>query len=101
MTNQSCNLDSATGDLASELLELGGSVVRFAWAMTVLGAQQAVNLVASSASGWPSSVPHPFDAAANKAEEQFGGVFRGVYRTGREYIPWLGGGRREAGDPAA
>ncbi len=71
---------------------------RFSWALTVLGAQQAANLMAQSASGQPSSPTHPLDAVTNAVEEQFGGVFRGAYRTGREYLPPFAGERAELAD---
>lgn len=80
----------AAAGLPSELLELGRSMLRFSWAMTVFGAQQAANLVTTSASGQPAAAGQAFDAVANAVEEQFGGVFRGAYRTGREYLPGVG-----------
>jgi hypothetical protein len=74
---------------------------RFSWALTVLGAQQAANLIAQSASGQPSSATHALDAVTNAVEEQFGGVFRGAYRTGREYLPGFGGERPDVADSRA
>jgi hypothetical protein len=82
----------------SELIGLGGSMFRLSWALAVLGAQQATNLIAHSASGQPSSPARPLDAVTNAVEEQFGGVFRGAYKTGREYLPGSGGASTERAD---
>jgi len=65
-------------------------MLRLSWAMTVFGAQQTANLVAGSASGEARAVSEAFDAVSNAVEEQFGGVFRGAYRTGKEYLPGIG-----------
>lgn len=66
---------------------------RLSWALTVLGAQQAAQLIEAPLKkanefepGSKPSATSPFDAVANVAEEQFGGVLRGLYRTGRESL---------------
>lgn len=101
MTTARSQAATSARGLSSGLIGLGGSMFRLSWALTVLGAQQAVNLIAQSASGQPFSATHPLDAVTNAAEEQFGGVFRGAYRTGREYLPGSGGERPEVADSKA
>ena len=79
----------ATG-LSSEIVDLGFSMLRFSWALTVFGAQQAANMVTASPTAQAHAAAHAFDAVANAVEEQFGGVFRGAYKAGREYMPGVG-----------
>lgn len=101
LTNARSEAEAAARSLSSGLIGLGGSMFRFSWALSVLGAQQAANLIAQSASGQPPHPSHPLDAVTNAVEEQFGGVFRGAYRTGREYLPGSGGERPEVADSKA
>jgi hypothetical protein len=83
--------DAAGGKgLGTEMLDLGFSMLRFSWALTVFGAQQAANLVTTSPTAQAHAAAHAFDAVANAVEEQFGGVFRGAYKAGREYMPGVG-----------
>lgn len=76
---------------------VGGSMLRLSWALTILGAQHAQYLVErrhENANEFRRAsrpmATSPVDAVLNLAEEQFGGVFRGVYRMGREYLPGVG-----------
>ena len=85
--------------LPSQLAGLGVSMLRFSWALTMFGAQQTVNLVTASASGQPRAAAQAFDAVTNAVEEQFGGVFRGAYRSGGNCIPGLGREEPEVADP--
>jgi len=87
---------AGTKGMGSEMVDLGFSVLRFSWALTVFGAQQAANMVTASPTAQAHAVAHAFDAVANAVEEQFGGVFRGAYKAGREYMPGIGQGRPEA-----
>jgi hypothetical protein len=72
-------------------------MLRLSWALSFLGARQAAYLVAGGRKNTHdfrrasrSLATSPVDAVLNLAEEQFGGVFRGVYRMGREYLPGVG-----------
>lgn len=70
-------------------------MIRFSWAMTVFGAQQAARLVAPTGRD-AATKPKPaeaFDAVASAMEGQFGGVFRGAYEAGKG---WLYGHEAEA-----
>ena len=82
--------------LGSEVVDLGFSMLRFSWALTVFGAQQAANMVTTSPTTQAQAAAHAFDAVANAVEEQFGGVFRGAYKAGREYMPGIGNDSPEA-----
>jgi len=84
--------------LPSQLAGLGVSMFRFSWAMTVFGAQQTVNLVTASASGEPRAAEQAFDAVTSAVEGQFGGVFRGAYRSGGDCLPEFGREEPEAVD---
>lgn len=90
---------STAVEIPSQLMELGVSMLRFSWAMTVFSAQQAANLVAGSASGEPRTAAHAFDAVSHAVEEQFGGVLRGAYKTAAEYLPESGRTRPEVAEP--
>jgi hypothetical protein len=74
-------------------------MLRLSWALTVLGVEQAVYLVERRKNAnefGRASRPRaasPVDVVLNGAEEQFGGVFRGVYRMGRDYLPGVGKAR--------
>jgi hypothetical protein len=68
-------------------MDVGRSMLRFSWAMTVFGAQQAASLVVPTGPGSAKSGPaEAFDAVANAMEGQFGGVFRGAYETGKGWL---------------
>jgi hypothetical protein len=82
--------------LGSEIVDLGVSMLRFSWALTVFGAQQAANMVTTSPTAQAHAAANAFDAVANAVEEQFGGVFRGAYKAGRDYMPGIGHERSEA-----
>ena len=89
---------TGSGGLGSEMVDLGVSMLRFSWALTVFGAQQAANMVTTSPTVQAHAAAHAFDAVANAVEEQFGGVFRGAYKAGREYMPGIGLERPETAD---
>jgi len=70
---------------------LGRSVLRFSWAATMFGAQQTVNMIGAAVGAESrASTTEAFDAVASAIEGQFGGVFRGAYRTAVERVPGLG-----------
>ena len=55
--------------------------------MTVFGAQQAASLVSPSGRGTAKATPaEAFDAVASAVEGQCGGVFRGAYETGSDWL---------------
>ena len=75
-------------------------MLRLSWALTALGARQAAYLVERRGKKTDefrrdsrSVATSPVEVVLNVAEEQFGGVFRGVYRVGREYLPGVGKAR--------
>ena len=95
LTPMRSDVDSRSGDRV--WTRLGSSVIRVSWALTALGAQQAAHLLEfrPGRAEDPGLDPKPlsttpFDAVANVVEEQFGGVFRGVYRVGREWVEGFG-----------
>jgi hypothetical protein len=72
-------------------------MLRLSWALTALGVRHAAYLVERRRKNTNEvrgasqlMATSPVDAVLNAAEEQFGGVFRGVYRVGREYLPGVG-----------
>jgi hypothetical protein len=73
------------------------SAIRFSWAMTVFGAQQAVNFFSTrSTSGDTKPVAaDAFDAVAHALEGQFDGVFRGTYEAGKQWFPGLSSNRSD------
>lgn len=75
--------------LPSEALELGRSMFRFSWAMTVFGAQQAVNLLTIHRTPGEArlAAAGAFDAVAHELAGQFGGVCRGAYEAGKQWLP--------------
>jgi hypothetical protein len=83
--------NSETG---AERTAVASSMVRLSWALTILGIQQAAHLVegrrgSMNESGGRASRPTattPVDCVLNAVEEQLGGVFRGLYRVGRECL---------------
>jgi hypothetical protein len=82
-----------------EMLELGRSMLRFSWAMTVFGAQQAASVIKAAASVQAkSAAAAAFDAVAHTVEGQFRGVFRGAHDTPRDWFPGFGRKRSEISD---
>ncbi len=63
--------------------DLTRSLFRFSWAMSMLGARQAANLV-TPRSGWDRSV-ETFDAISRAAAEQMGETLRGFYKAGDRF----------------
>jgi hypothetical protein len=77
-------------------------MLRLSWAITAFSAQQAAKLVTSALSGQRRpAAADAFDALAHAVEGQFGGVFRGAYKTGSDWIPGLGPRRAEGADSPA
>ncbi len=73
-------------EVQAQMMELSRSMVRFSWAMAMFGAQQAANVATLSGIGKASpKAAEAFDAVASSIEEQFGGVFRGAYKTGNAF----------------
>ena len=90
-TRQTGKAAAGSGGFQAGMTELGRSMLRFTWAMSVFGAQQAANMVTRSVSGQAKpAAADAFDAVVHAVEGQFGGVFRGAYNTGREWIPGFG-----------
>lgn len=87
MTNARRPPETVTGSMPPGLMELSSSMVRLFIAMGALGAQQATHFLRSRPPAETAIVATPpFDSVANAVEEQFGGVFRGVYRIGRQFF---------------
>ena len=63
------------------MVEIGKSVMRFSWAITVFGAQQAADLVTGKKRETASAA---FDAVSFTAEKHLGDTLTGVYRAGDE-----------------
>lgn len=83
--------DETAAKAVESLAALGRSAFRFSWAATVFGVQQTASLIgATVGAGSRASTAEAFDAVASAMEGQFGGVFRGAYRTGAERVPRLG-----------
>ena len=59
---------------------LARSMIRFSWAMSVLGARQAANLVAPR-DGWQRST-EAFDAVSHAAAEEMGETMKSFYQAG-------------------
>ena len=73
-------------EVQTQMMELSRSMIRFSWAMAMFGAQQAANVATLSGIGKSSpKAAEAFDAVANSIEEQFGGIFRGAYKTGNAF----------------
>ncbi len=73
-------------DMQHQVVDMSRAMMRLSWAMTVLGAQQAVNLMTPSKiakSG--ESLAATFDAVSSAIEGQFGSGFRSAYRTGSAF----------------
>ncbi len=68
------------------LVDASRSMLRLSWAVTVFSAQQAANLVTSAGTARPAAAD-AFDAVTHAVEGQFGGIFRGAYRTVRNWMP--------------
>ena len=60
--------------------DLARSMIRFSWAMSVLGARQAANLV-TPRQGWERST-EAFDAVRHAAVEEMGETLKSFYRAG-------------------
>ncbi|MEM7583180.1 MAG: hypothetical protein AAF560_07355 [Acidobacteriota bacterium] len=63
--------------------DLARSMIRFSWAMSVLGAKQAANLV-SPRDGWDRSA-ESFDVVSSAAIDQMGETMKGVYEAGDRF----------------
>jgi hypothetical protein len=74
---------SVIGDAQQQVVDVSRSVVRLSWAMTVLGAQQAANMMLPSKiakSG--SNLAAALDAMTGAIERQFGDNLKSAYRAG-------------------
>ncbi len=60
--------------------DLARSMIRFSWAMSVLGARQAANLV-TPREGWARST-ESFDAVSHAAANHMGETMKGFYKAG-------------------
>ena len=59
------------------------SMLRFSWAMSLFGAQQAAELMSALGSArWPRRAAQAFDTVAGAAAEQLGGGLKDAWRTG-------------------
>ena len=63
--------------------DLARSMIRFSWAMSVLGARQAANLV-SPRDGWDRSAD-AFDAVSHAAAEEMGETMENFYKAGDRF----------------
>ena len=60
--------------------DLATSMIRFSWAMSVLGARQAANLIAPK-EGWRRST-EAFDSVSRAAAGEMGDTLQGFYQAG-------------------
>ncbi len=60
--------------------DLARSMIRFSWAMSVLGARQAAHLF-TPRQGWDRSA-EAFDAVSHAAEEEMGETMKSFYQAG-------------------
>ncbi len=60
--------------------DLARSMIRFSWAMSMLGARQAANLM-TPREGWARST-ESFDAVSHAAADHMGETVRGFYKAG-------------------
>ncbi|MEM7355826.1 MAG: hypothetical protein AAF657_33730 [Acidobacteriota bacterium] len=60
--------------------DLARSMIRFSWAMTVLGARQAANLM-TPREGWSRST-ESFDAVSHAAADHMGETMKNLYQAG-------------------
>ncbi len=60
--------------------DLARSMIRFSWAMSVLGARQAANLL-TPRQGWERST-RAFDAVSHAATEEMGETMKSFYQAG-------------------
>ena len=60
--------------------DLARSMIRFSWAMSMLGARQAANLI-TPREGWNRST-EAFDAVADAAAEEMGEPVKSLYQAG-------------------
>lgn len=63
--------------------DLARSMMRFSWAMSVLGARQAANLM-TPREGWGRST-ESFDAISHAAADHMGETMRGFYKAGDRF----------------
>lgn len=77
---------SVIADTPQQMLDMSRSMMRLSWAMTVFGAQQAVNMMTpSKVADSGKSLAAAFDAVSHAIEEQFGSGFRSAYRMGSAF----------------
>jgi hypothetical protein len=77
---------SVIDDAQHQMWDMSRAMMRLSWAMTVLGAQQAANMVTPSKmakSG--ASMAAAFDAMSGAIEGQFGSGFQRAYRAGSAF----------------
>jgi len=73
---------SMIDDAQHQMMDVSRAMLRLSWAMTVLGAQQAANMVRPSKMAKSGeSMAHAFDAISGAIEGQFGSGFQDAYRT--------------------
>ena len=60
--------------------DLARSMIRFSWAMSVLGARQAANIF-TPGEGWQRST-ESFDAVSHAAVDHMGETMKGLYQAG-------------------
>lgn len=63
--------------------DLARSMIRFSWAMSVLGARQAANMLAPG-EGWERST-ESLDAVSHAAADQMGETMKGLYEAGDRF----------------
>ncbi len=63
--------------------DLARSMIRFSWAMSVLGARQAANIF-TPREGWERST-ESLDAVSHAAADQMGETMKGLYRAGDRF----------------
>jgi hypothetical protein len=74
---------SLIDDAQHQMWDMSRSMMRLSWAMTVLGAQQAANMMTPSKMAKSGeSLASSLDAVSHAIEEQFGSGFQRAYRTG-------------------
>jgi hypothetical protein len=74
---------SVIGDAQQQVVDVSRSMIRLSWAMTVLGAQQAANMMLPSKMAKSGdSLAAALDAMTSAIEGQFGNGLKSAYRTG-------------------
>ena len=77
---------SVITDTPQQMLDMSRSMVRLSWAMTVFGAQQAVNMMTpSKVADSGKSLAAAFDAVSHAIEGQFGSGFQSAYKMGSAF----------------